>query len=187
LSSSALMYFIGVKRKLNGILHHNLLFENDNRKHPDQKQSNPLWPDEPSIYVTCSSKSDKLSAPEGCENLVVLIPVPNGLDANQEIREKYFQLFIEKFQSLTGEEIRNDIIYLKSFANDDFVSEYNSFKGNAYGLSNTRRQIAILKPSIRSKKLSNLFYAGQLTIPGPGVPQCIVSGQVAATEILKRV
>lgn len=187
LSPSALIFYIGVNRKLNGILHQNLFFDKDITKHADQIYKNPIWPDDPSIYISCSSKTDNFSAPEGCENLFVLIPVAPGLNDNQEIRQKYFELFLERFHSLTGEDIKNDIIYLKSYANDDFVRDYNSFRGNAYGLSNILMQTAFLKPSIKSKKVNNLFFAGQLTIPGPGIPLCIVSGQVAATEILKRI
>jgi phytoene desaturase len=186
LSPSALIFFIGVNRKLNGILHYNLLFDKDFTKHADQIYDKPMWPDEPSIYISCSSKIDISSAPVGCENLVVLIPVAAGLEDNEETRQKYFELFLARFQSLTGEDIKNDVVYLKSYANNDFVRDYNSLKGNAYGLSNTMKQTAFLKPSIMSKKVNNLFYAGQLTIPGPGVPLCIVSGQVSATEILKR-
>jgi len=113
--------------------------------------------------------------------------VAPGLTDGPETRDKYFKLVLDRLQSVTGIDIRNNITYLKSYANDDFITEYNSFKGNAYGLANTLKQTAIFKPSIKSKKVKNLFYAGQLTTPGPGVPPCIVSGQVAATEILKRI
>jgi len=186
LSPSALLFYIGVNKKLD-ILHHNLLFDKDFKNHADQIYNNPVWPDDPSIYISCASKTDLHSAPENCENLVVLIPVAPGLTDGPETRDKYFKLVLDRLQSVTGIDIRNNITYLKSYANDDFITEYNSFKGNAYGLANTLKQTAIFKPSIKSKKVKNLFYAGQLTTPGPGVPPCIVSGQVAATEILKRI
>ena len=137
--------------------------------------------------ISCASQTDSSSAPFGCENLVVLMPVSSELEDSNEIRQKYFNLFLERFQSLTGENIKANITYMQSYANHDFVNDYNSFKGNAYGLANTLLQTAYLKPSIKSRKISNLFYAGHLAIPGPGVPACIVSGQIAATEILKRI
>ncbi|OYY08638.1 MAG: hypothetical protein B7Y11_13515, partial [Sphingobacteriia bacterium 24-36-13] len=70
-------------------------------------------------------------------------------------------------------------------AQSDFISEYNAFKGNAYGLANTLLQTAVLKPSCRSKKVKNLFFTGQLTVPGPGVPPSLISGEVVAKEISK--
>jgi phytoene desaturase len=65
------------------------------------------------------------------------------------------------------------------------MEAYNSFKGNAYGLANTLKQTAILKPSLANKKVKNLFYTGQLTVPGPGVPPSLISGKVVATEVQK--
>jgi phytoene desaturase len=186
LSPSALLFYVGINRKLD-ILHHNLLFDKDFKNHAEQLYSNASWPDDPSIYISCSSRSDDHSTPEGCENLVVTIPVAPGLTDSPGTRDRYFNIVLDRFQSVTGIDIRNNISYLKSYANDDFITEYNSFKGNAYGLANTLRQTAIFKPSIKSKKVNNLFYAGQLTASGPGVPYCIISGQVAAAEILKRI
>jgi phytoene desaturase len=187
LSPSALIFFIGINKKITNILHHNLFFDKNLAKHADQSFNNSSWSEEPSIYVSCISKTEISSAPIGCENLVVIIPIGPGIKDNEEIRTKYFDIFLNKFQSNTGENIKNNIIFLKSYASNDFVNEYNSYKGNAYGLSSTLRQTTFLKPSIRSKKVNNLFFAGQCTNPGPGVPFCIVSGQVAATEILKRI
>jgi phytoene desaturase len=187
LTPSVLIYFIGVNRKLKGIIHHNLLLDKTITNNVNQLFNKPKWPDEPFIYISCSSKTDDNSAPVGCENLVVTIPVSSELQDNQEIRQKYFNLFLQRFRLLTGEDISNDIIYMKSYAKNDLVEDYNSFKGNAFGLTNTACQTAFLRPSIKSKKINNLFYAGQSTIPGSGVPACIVSGQVAATEILKRI
>src|SRR3712207_2272559 len=89
------------------------------------------------------------------------------------------------FRSLTGQSIRDAVVYKRSYAHQDFKADYNAFKGNAYGLANTLMQTAILKPSLKSKKVKNLFYTGQLTVPGPGVPPSLISGQVVAEEIRK--
>ena len=141
---------------------------------------------EAEFYASVSSKTDLTVAPQGCDNLVFLIPVAAGLPGDDEsLRQKYFDAVLNRFERHTGERIRDSIVYWKSFACSDFVNEYNSFKGNAYGLANTLRQTAIFRPSCRSKKIRNLFYTGQLTVPGPGVPPSLISGEVVAREVLR--
>ena len=73
----------------------------------------------------------------------------------------------------------------KSYCINDFINDYNAFKGNAYGLANTLMQTANLKPKIINKKVRNIYYTGQLTVPGPGVPPSIISGQLVAEQIIK--
>ena len=92
---------------------------------------------------------------------------------------------MERLENLTGQDIRNSIVYKRSFAHNDFKKDYHAFKGNAYGLANTLLQTAFLKPRIKSKKVKNLYYTGQLTAPGPGVPPSLISGQVVAELIAK--
>jgi phytoene desaturase len=129
--------------------------------------------------------SDSTVAPEGCENMFLLIPIAPDLEDNEEIRDKYFDLLLERLKLKTGNDIRPNIVYKKSFSIKDFKSDYNAFKGNAYGLANTLMQTAILKPSLKNKKLKNMYYTGQLTVPGPGVPPSIISGEVVAKEIIR--
>ena len=92
---------------------------------------------------------------------------------------------MDRLEKQVGRSIRRSIDYKKSYCVSDFISDYNSYKGNAYGLANTLQQTAILKPKIRNKKLRNLFYAGQLTVPGPGVPPSLISGKIAAEQLMK--
>jgi phytoene desaturase len=133
-----------------------------------------------------TSVTDNSVAPGGCENLFFLIPVAAGLkDDSDEVREKYFDMIVKRMEQRTGESFKENIVYKKSFACSDFINEYNAFQGNAYGLANTLMQMVILKPSCRSKKVKNLFYTGQLTVPGPGVPPSLISGEVVAKEVLK--
>jgi phytoene desaturase len=124
-------------------------------------------------------------APAGCENLFVLIPVAPGLEDDEATREHYYSLVMERLEAITGQSVREHVVYKRSYAHRDFVSDYHAFKGNAYGLANTLRQTAILKPAMKSPKVSNLFYTGQLTVPGPGVPPSLISGEVVAGEISK--
>jgi phytoene desaturase len=136
--------------------------------------------------VCCPSKTDNTVAPEGCENIFILIPVAAGLEDSELIREKYFDMVISRLEELLGESVRGHIVFKRSYAHRDFTNDYNSFKGNAYGLANTLRQTAMLKPSIVNNKIGNLFYTGQLTVPGPGVPPSIISGEVVAKELINR-
>lgn len=185
LSPSSLLFYIGINKKLEDIQHHSLFFDEDFNKHSDEIYNNPQWPEKPLFYVCCASKTDRSVAPEGGENLFFLIPVAPGLEDTEEIRERYFDLLVDRFEMVTGETIRNAVVVKRSYAIKDFVEDYYSYKGNAYGLANTLLQTAFLKPKLRSKKVKNLFYAGQLTVPGPGVPPAIISGQVAAEEAMK--
>jgi len=185
LSPSSLIFFLGIDKKLDGIEHHTLFFDQDLSKHSEAIYEKPGWPENPSLYFSCTSKTDDTVAPDGMENLFVLIPVAPGLEDTEETREKYFQIILERFKHLTDQDISGNIVFKRSYAHSDFESDYNAFKGNAYGLANTLLQTAFLKPKMRSKKVSNLFYAGQLTAPGPGVPPALISGEMAAKLIMK--
>ena len=186
LAPSCLLYYIGINKKLNNILHHSLFFDVPFEKHADQIYANPQWPDEPLFYLSVTSKTDNKVAPAGCENLVVLVPVASGLkDDNSELREYYFQKIIQRLEKHTGESIADAIIFKKTFSVSDFEKEYHSYKGNAYGLANVLKQTAMFRPSCQSKKVKNLFYTGQFTVPGPGVPPSLISGEVVSKQVLK--
>ena len=185
LSPSALIYYIGVNKKLKNLEHHNLFFDQDFGPHADAIYKNPSWPENPSFYVCCATATDASQAPEGHENLFVLVPVAPGILDTKENRDHYYNVLMDRLERITGESIRAHVVYKRSYAHNDFERDYNAYKGNAYGLANTLRQTAFLKPALRSRKLGNLFYAGQLTVPGPGVPPALISGQVAANEIVR--
>ncbi len=185
LSPSSLIFFLGIDKKLEGIEHHTLFFDEDLSKHAEAIYEKPGWPENPSLYFSCTSKTDPTVAPEGMENLFVLIPVAPGIEDTEEIREKYFQIILQRFKLLTGQDISENIVFKRSYAHADFESDYHAFKGNAYGLANTLMQTAFLKPKMKSSKVKNLFYTGQLTVPGPGVPPALISGEIAAKLIVK--
>lgn len=186
MAPSCLIYYVGMNKKLDNILHHNLFFDTDFDIHGKEIYTTPKWPAEPLFYVCATSVTDDSAAPAGCENLFFLIPVATGLKGDTEVlRDEYFEKILARFEKNAGQNIKPAIIYKKSYSVSNFVSDYNAFRGNAYGLANTLRQTAVLKPKLRSKKIKNLFYAGQLTVPGPGVPPCLISGEVVAKEVIK--
>ncbi|MFM9944188.1 MAG: phytoene desaturase family protein [Bacteroidia bacterium] len=182
---SCLIFYLGINKKIKKINHHTLFFDEDLFTHSTEIYKTPKWPSKPLFYVCCPSKTDDSVAPLGHENLFLLMPLAPGLEDTEEKREHYFQIMMNRLEKQTGEDLNSNINYKKSYCLNDFISDYNSYKGNAYGLANTLRQTAILKPKLRNKKIKNLFYTGQLTVPGPGVPPSIISGKVAAIQLLK--
>jgi phytoene desaturase len=185
MAPSCLIFYLGINKKLQRLRHHNLFFDEDFGPHAHEIYTDPKWPARPLFYVSAPSVTDESVAPAGCENLFVLMPVAPGLQDTEELREQYYHLILDRLERLTRQEIRSAVVYKRSYAHRDFVSDYHAFKGNAYGLANTLLQTALLKPSLKSKKVRNLFYTGQLTVPGPGVPPSLISGQVVAEEVAK--
>jgi phytoene desaturase len=186
MAPSCLLYYIGVNKKLKNVLHHSLFFDTDFGIHGKEIYDKPTWPSEPLFYVSVTSVTDKTMAPQGSENLFFLIPIAAGLEGDtEELRDNYLDKIVKRFEERIGEKITDNIVYKKSYSVSNFVNDYNSFRGNAYGLANTLMQTAVLKPSCKSKKVKNLFYTGQLTVPGPGVPPSLISGEVVAKEVIK--
>ena len=185
MAPSSLLFYLGVNRRVPGLLHHNLFFDEDFGLHAHEIYNDPKWPSKPLFYVSCPSKTDASVAPEGQENLFLLIPVAPDLEDTPEMRERYFELVMDRLEARTATPIREHIVYKRSYAHNDFKSDYHAFKGNAYGLANTLSQTAILKPSLKSKKIQNLYFTGQLTTPGPGVPPSLISGEVVSGEVVK--
>jgi len=181
MAPSCLLYYVGLNKKLDGVLHHSLFFDSSFEIHGKEIYTSKKWPTDPLFYVCTPSVTDATVAPEGQENLFFLIPVAAGLQGDtEELRDAYFEKILERFEKYSGQSLKESIIYKKTYSVSNFVNDYNSFKGNAYGLANTLMQTATLKPACRSIKIKNLFYTGQLTVPGPGVPPSLISGEVVA-------
>lgn len=186
MAPSCLLYYVGVNKRLTNIKHHSLFFDTDFNVHGSEIYESKTWPKEPLFYSCAPSVSDPTVAPPGCENLFFLIPVSSGMTGDTEtLREAYFQKILQRFEEKTGNKLKDHIIFKRSYSVSDFKNDYNSFKGNAYGLANTLLQTAILKPRCKSSKINNLFYTGQLTVPGPGLPPSLISGEVIATLVQK--
>lgn len=182
---SSLLFYVGFDKKLEKVDHHTLFFDVDFDAHAKAIYDHPAWPEEPLFYASFPSKTDHSAAPEGKEAGIFLIPLAPGLEDSLEMRERYFDIIIDRFEKLTGQEVKNSVIFKEAFCIDDFVNDYNSYKGNAYGLANTLLQTAFLRPKLKSKKLKSLYFTGQLTVPGPGVPPSLISGKLVAGLIEK--
>ncbi len=183
MAPSSLLFYLGINKRLPRLKHHNLFFDRDFSVHSHEIYTDPTWPSDPLFYASAPSVTDPSVAPDGCENLFLLIPVAPNLEDTEAFREKYFEQLIERLEVYCGVSIRDSIIFKRSYAHQDFKLDYHAFKGNAYGLANTLLQTAILKPSLKNRQLKNMFYTGQLTVPGPGVPPSLISGLVVAKEV----
>ena len=182
---SSLLFYVGFNKKIKNVNHHNLFFDTNFEKHAQEIYDTPQWPTDPLFYANFPSVSDSSMAPEDCETGFFLIPIAPGLEDTDALRNQYFDIILKRFEKRTQQSIKNNIIFRESFCVKDFIEEYNSYKGNAYGMANTLSQTAFLRPNLKSKKVTNLFFTGQLTVPGPGVPPALISGKLVADLITK--
>lgn len=182
---SSLLFYVGFDKKLKNVNHHTLFFDTDFDKHAVDIYDDPKWPENPLFYASFPSITDSSFAPTGKEAGVFLIPLAPGIEDTEALREKYFNKIINRFEILTSQKVSKDILFKESYCVNDFIKDYNSYKGNAYGLANTLLQTAFLRPKIKSKKVKNLYFTGQLTVPGPGVPPSLISGKLASELIIK--
>ena len=182
---SSLLFYVGFDKKIENVEHHTLFFDVSFKKHAEEIYDNPKWPEDPLFYASFPSKTDDSSAPAGKEAGIFLIPLAPGIEDTPAIRETYFEKIMTRFEKLTQQNIKNNIIFKESFCVNDFIKDYNSYKGNAYGMANTLLQTAFLRPKLKSKKVENLYFTGQLTVPGPGVPPALISGKLVS-ELIKK-
>jgi len=187
LAPSSLIFYLGINKKIKGLEHHNLFFDKDFKAFGEDIYVDPKWPEEPLFYVCAPSKTDTTVAPEGKENLFLLMPCASDLNGNEALHDEYLQIMLDRISDFTGEKLTmENLVYKRTFAHKEFKNRYNAYKGNAYGLANTLKQTAIFKPKMKNKKIKNLVYAGQLTVPGPGVPPSLISGKLAAELTIKK-
>jgi phytoene desaturase len=186
MAPSALLFYVGFDKQVENVSHHTLFFDTDFKEHAEKIYDEPGWPEKPLFYASFTSKTDTNAAPKGKENAVFLIPLAPGIKDDEETREKYFNQILNRMEIMIKQKLSNAVIFKKSYCVSDFENDYNAFKGNAYGLANTLLQTGFLKPKLESKKVRNLLYTGQLTVPGPGVPPTIISGKISAQLAIKK-
>jgi phytoene desaturase len=182
---SSLLFYVGFDKKIKNVEHHNLFFDTDFEQHAEEIYDDPKWPTKPLFYVNFPTVTDQSMAPEGFETGFFLVPIAPGLEDTPELREQYFDIIMKRFQNRTNQKVENNIIFKESFCVNDFKEQYNSYKGNAYGMANTLLQTAFLRPGLKSKKVKDLYFTGQLTVPGPGVPPSLISGKLVSELIGK--
>ena len=183
IAPSALLMYLGVEGKIKSFAHHNLYFASQWQDHFNTIFHEPKWPEDPSYYVSCPSKTDPSVAPKEDENLFVLVPVAAGLQDTEKTREKYFTKVMDHLESLTGENIKDRLVVKRLFAHNDFTNQYHAYKGTALGLAHTLGQTAIFRCSHQSKKVKGLYYTGHYTHPGIGVPMVVISSQIIAQQL----
>lgn len=185
MAPSALLYYVALDKKLEGAAHHTLFFDTDFQEHAAEIYDRPAWPSEPLFYASFPTVTDPTMAPPGKEAAVFLIPVAAGLRDTSSQRQRYLDAVLTRTEAVMGVRLRDHILFAQSYAPSDFVRDYHAWLGNAYGLANTLLQTAFMKPKIFNRKVNNLFYTGQLTVPGPGVPPALISGKIAAREMIR--
>jgi phytoene desaturase len=186
MAPSSLLFYVGFSKKLKNVLHHTLFFDGSFDEHAVEIYDTPKWPSKPLFYASFPSITDESVAPQGKEAATFLIPLAPDLEDTAAMRDKYFTIILERLERLTDQSLKDDILFKESYCVQDFKDDYNSFKGNAYGLANTLLQTAFLRPKLKSKKVNNLFFTGQLTVPGPGVPPAIISGKIVSDLIIEQ-
>jgi phytoene desaturase len=185
MAPSSLLFYVGFDKKLKNVLHHTLFFDVSFDDHAKAIYDDPAWPEKPLFYASFPSITDSDVSPDGKEAAIFLIPLATDLEDNAELRQRYFDILIDRMERLTGQELRSSVLFKESYCVNDFKKDYNSFKGNAYGMANTLLQTAFLRPKLRSKKVKNLYFTGQLTVPGPGVPPSLISGKLVSDLLIK--
>lgn len=184
---SSLLFYVGFDKKLKNVDHHTLFFDVDFGLHAEEIYDRPQWPSKPLFYASFPSMTDDSAAPADKEAGIFLIPLAPGLEDTPALRQQYFDIIMERFERLTNQKVVDSVLFKESFCVNDFIKDYNSYKGNAYGMANTLLQTAFLRPKLKSKKLKNLYFTGQLTVPGPGVPPSLISGKLTAQLIAKHI
>jgi phytoene desaturase len=185
LSPSSLLFYLGVRGDLGPLPHHTLFFDEDMDRHMDAVYRSPRWPDAPLFYVSNPSVTDPSLAPEGSSNVFILVPLAPGLEDSDAERERIFATVLRRMEAHGVPKLEGRIVVKRSYAMRDFVDDYGALRGNAYGMANTLRQTGPLRPKLRSTRVRGLYFAGQLTVPGPGMPPSLISGELAASVLLR--
>ncbi|MDY6907261.1 MAG: phytoene desaturase family protein [Chloroflexota bacterium] len=186
IAPSMFMVYLGLTKKVDALCHHNLYFAHQWQEHFASIFDRPAWPQHPSYYVHCPSRTDDAVAPWGHENVLISVPVAPGLDDGDGRREQFADQVLAHLEGLVGERIRDSIAVKRIYSHRDFKRDYHAYGGTAMGLAHTLSQTALFRPSHRSRKARNLFYTGQYTHPGIGVPMAFIAAEIVAEEVSRQ-
>lgn len=182
---STLLLYLGLDSKIPQLSHHTFYFQNDWNEHLNQTFIKKELPKNPCYYICTPSKSDPTVAPKGMENLFVLIPI--GVDNPDASHKKYVDHVISHIEKTLKTPLKKHILVKKVYAQKDFALDYNAYKGNAFGIAHTLDQSIFLRPRMRSKKITNLWFTGHYTQPGVGMPMAVISAQLVHQLITKAI
>ncbi len=183
MAPATLLIYLGISSKVPKLEHHNLVLYESWPEHFRQIFENPKWPTQPSYYVCAPSKTDTSVAPPGSENLFILVPIAPGLDDSGKDAETLAEWTICDLEKVVGYEFSKDIVYKRVYSIKDMQADYHAYMGTAFAQSQTLWQTAYFRPHNKSKKLTNLYYAGHYTQPGIGMPMVLISAEFAANRI----
>ncbi|MBK7934041.1 MAG: phytoene desaturase [Pyrinomonadaceae bacterium] len=184
MAPSAFIMYLGVSEKLPSLVHHNLLFSEDWRKNFDDIYKHPNLPQEPSLYVCAPSVTDPSVAPEGKENLFVLVPIASDLTITELEKEAYADRVLSLMETeMNLPNLREKLEYERIYTVENFSADYNAFKGSALGLAHNLMQTAIFRPKNYSKKVKGLYYVGAGVNPGIGTQICLISAELAFKRV----
>lgn len=183
LAPSAFILYLGVRGKIQELVHHNLIFSQNWGGAFKELTTKPTWPRDPSLYICVPSKTDPAVAPDGDENLFVLLPIAPGLYETKDSREAYGNFILDYIQKYLGTHFADRIVVRETFSVSDFAARYNAQKGTALGLAHTMLQTSVFRPPNRSRRIGNLYFVGANTTPGIGVPMCLISAHLVHDQI----
>lgn len=183
---SALLIYLGVEGSLPQLEHHNLFFVKEWKQNFDSIYQQKIWPDRASIYVSKTSQTDKKTGPKNHENIFILVPLPASSTKSKKDEDRFVEHYLKQLEEMSGiSDLRTRIVTKEVRNPQYFGSVFNSWQNTALGMSHTLRQTAFLRPSIKSKKVKNLYYVGAGTQPGIGVPMCLISAQLVYKDLAK--
>jgi len=191
-SCSGFILLLGVEGIHERLAHHNIFFSGDYRREFEEIFTRELPPDDPTIYVAITSKTDPDHAPTGCENWFVLVNAPalslNSQGASaawwQSHTDAYADRVLERLAA-RGFDVRGKIRHQQMFTPLDLERLTGARRGALYGASSNDRLSALRRPHNRAKGIKRLYFAGGTTHPGGGVPMVTLSGAVAARYALE--
>lgn len=188
-SCSVYLMYLGLKKKIPGLAHHNLFFAKDLKANLRQIFKTGKFPDDPSFYIHVPTVTDSSLAPEGKDIVYVLIPMPNlklhtGLMTEKE-ESALTQIVFDTVNRVCGVAIANLIEVKHVFYPQDFISRYNIRYGATFGLAHNLLQSAFFRPPNFDERIKNLYYVGASTQPGGGLPVVIAGSKIVADRICK--
>ena len=184
-SPSALLLYIGVKGKLPQFTHHNLLFVDDWRENFSAIYHNKQPPAKASMYICKPSETDPDVAPEGHENIFVLIPLPAGNTIKDSELPKLKYQYLTQIKNMTGVDLAEHVVTESLYSPQDFSRDFHAWQSSMLGVSHRLTQSAFFRTKNKSKKIDNLYYVGANTLPGIGLPMCLISAELVYERITK--